>query len=163
MLRWLFWQLAKRRFATTPRRKVPAHVRAIHGECRGTHERFPPNAEPYERMAAVWDDYSNWWARDWATFLVAAGAYYRRPVKAVLDLACGTGVLTRQLAARAESVVGLDASEAMLREARERTDSPRVRYARGDFRDFDLGESFDAAVCGGDSLNYVGSADELAD
>jgi SAM-dependent methyltransferase len=81
----------------------------------------------------------------------------------VLDLACGTGVLTRQLAARAESVVGLDVSEPMLREARSRTDSPRVRYARGDFRDFDLGEPFDAAVCGGDSLNYLGSAGELGD
>jgi SAM-dependent methyltransferase len=54
-------------------------------------------------------------------------------------------------------------SEAMLREARVRTDSPRVRYARCDFRDFDLGELFDAAVCGGDSLNYLGSAGELAD
>src|SRR5256885_7308209 len=43
---------------------------------------------------------------------------YRQPMNAIVDLACGTGLLTRQLAAHADRVVGIDISEAMLRRAR---------------------------------------------
>jgi SAM-dependent methyltransferase len=38
-----------------------------------------------------------------------------------------------------------------------------IRYVQGDFRDFHLDGTFDAAICGSDSLNYVNIPDELAD
>ncbi len=48
------------------------------------------------------------------------------PVPRVLDLGCGTGRLTRALAARSQTV-GLDAATAMLQVAREANGSPFVQ------------------------------------
>src|SRR5439155_23002777 len=61
----------------------------------------------------------------------------------------------------AHSVVGLDAREDVLREARIRTKESNIRYAQGDFRDFFVEGTFDAAICGSDSLNYVNTPGEL--
>jgi SAM-dependent methyltransferase len=122
----------------------------------------PPNVKGYDKLAPLWDEYAGWFVPRYGRFLPAAGDYYGRPIRAVLDLACGTGLLTRRFARRAESVVGLDASQAMLREARLRTTARNVRYVQGDFRDFSLECCFDAAICGSDSLNYVEEPAELA-
>jgi ubiquinone/menaquinone biosynthesis C-methylase UbiE len=49
----------------------------------------------------------------------------------VLDVACGTGYLLRQLAARAPEAVelaGVDAAAEMVRIAQESTDDPRARF-----------------------------------
>ena len=48
----------------------------------------------------------------------------------ILDLGCGTGVLTAQLAELAGSVVGVDSSESMIERARRRY--PDVRFEVGD-------------------------------
>jgi SAM-dependent methyltransferase len=73
-----------------------------------------------------------------------------RPGDRVLDVACGPGNFTRDFAEAASEglVVGLDASESMLRVAVRETESPNVAYLRGDagempFRD----HSFDAVCC----------------
>jgi len=84
-------------------------------------------------------------------------------LRAVLDLACGTGILTAQLQAVAPEVVGLDASEPMLALARSRRGGAGgPGFARGDFRDFDLSRQFDAVVCASNLLNYVADRAELA-
>jgi SAM-dependent methyltransferase len=57
-----------------------------------------------------------------------ADFFQRRKLKAALDVACGTGQSTEALAARAEFVVGLDASAVMLRGARC---SGVIPYVRG--------------------------------
>ena len=123
----------------------------------------PPDTQGYEKLAGLWNDFADWFVPGYGRFVPAAGVYYRQPVRCVLDLACGTGLLTRQLAARVDCVVGLDASGAMLREARLRTTETNVRYVEMDFRNFELAESFDAVVCGSDSLNYLETAQQLAD
>lgn len=69
----------------------------------------------------------------------------------VLDVACGTGRLTRRLAADAASVTGIDVSAAMLERARRsaaRRDLERVSFARMSadplwFTD----DAFDRVVC----------------
>ena len=122
-----------------------------------------PNVENYQRLASFYDDFYGSGVSDYGGFLAATENYFRRPIKAVLDLACGTGLLTRQLAARAETVVGLDVSEEMLQQARSRTTTDNIRYVHHDFRNFSLDETFDAAVCGGDSLNYVETVAEASD
>jgi SAM-dependent methyltransferase len=163
MFRRFRWYLAKRRLASRTGKLPPGHVQMSLHIHQGRAEDFPPNAEPYKRLASVWDDYADWFGRGYGQFLVSAAGHYRQPIKAVLDLACGTGLQTRQLHRWFETVVGLDASEEMLEEARRRTRGPTIRYVRGDFRDFHLEETFDAAVCAGDSLNYVRTPAELAD
>jgi SAM-dependent methyltransferase len=140
----------------------PRHIKVRYERHRAKVEHFPPNADPYGPLAASYNEYARWFVPLYGRFLAAAGRYYGLSVRSVLDLACGTGLVSRQLARRAESVVGLDISEAMLQEARSRTPGNNVRYVRGDFRDFCLAETFDAAVCGTDALNYLGKRGELA-
>jgi SAM-dependent methyltransferase len=163
MFRWLRWQLAKRRLASPAGKYPPRHVRLSSRRHRARAEDFPPDTEGYAKLAPVWDEYAGWFVPGYGRFLASAGHHYGQPIQAALDLACGTGLLTRRLARRAESVVGLDASEAMLREARRHPTGHNVRYVRGDFRDFSLDETFDAAVCGSDSLNYLRTPGELTE
>jgi 2-polyprenyl-3-methyl-5-hydroxy-6-metoxy-1,4-benzoquinol methylase len=124
---------------------------------------LPYNTEAYARLASLWNQYAVWFVPDYAQFLLAAEKHFGLDIRRILDLACGTGLITRRLARQAESVVGLDVSEAMLQEARRLTTESNIRYKHGDFRAFGLDETFDAIVCGSDSLNYVEIHWELVD
>jgi ubiquinone/menaquinone biosynthesis C-methylase UbiE len=68
----------------------------------------------------------------------------------VLDLGCGTGVIARAIASRADfagAVTGVDQSPAFLAAARRLTASDRVEFVLGDAHELELaGASFDAAV-----------------
>jgi SAM-dependent methyltransferase len=163
MFRRFRWCLAKRRLASRTWKIPPGHLQISREGHQDRVEDFPPNAEGYVRLASVWNDYFGWFVPEYGPFLLAAASYHGQPIKDVLDLACGTGLLTRRLHRWFEPVVGLDSSEEMLREARSQTRSAAVRYVQGDFRDFHLEETFDAAVCSGDALNYVQTPGELAD
>lgn len=72
---------------------------------------------------------------------------------AVLDVACGTGLLTRKLAQKHRVVHGLDLSRGMLRQAHRRTPptlQEKIDYARGDAEKLPFGEAFfDAVTCSG--------------
>src|SRR5262249_61925594 len=59
-----------------------------------------------------------WWRR------AVVSALDLRPSDRVLDLGCGTGVLTSAVAARSAIVVGVDVSAAMLGRARQRPRGP---------------------------------------
>ncbi len=60
----------------------------------------------------------------------------------VLDLGCGTGELSAQIAALGARVVGLDASATMLGRARKQF--PDLEWIEGDAQNFDVGTGFDA-------------------
>lgn len=65
----------------------------------------------------------------------------------VLDVACGTGVLTKALAEAGAHVIGVDASEGYLEGARLRRSHPNVAYEHGDVRHMRFDDHvFDAAV-----------------
>ena len=89
----------------------------------------------YDRRAPEYDD---WWLGQglyadrerpgWEDELRGLeGAIRDLPPMRTLDVACGTGFLTRHLAG---DVVGLDASKRMLEVAREQ--APRARFEHGD-------------------------------
>src|SRR5918912_795093 len=102
------------------------------------------------------------WADAWLAELYDAFPFsddlpfYRRLAREqgarVLELCCGTGRLLVPLAEPGREIVGLDASEAMLRIAQRKLEQAgpsaagRARLVRGDVRDFDLGEPFDLAI-----------------
>jgi trans-aconitate methyltransferase len=55
-----------------------------------------------------------------------------KPGERIIDLGCGTGALTAQIAAAGAEVVGIDASEAMIARARELYPHLRFEVARGE-------------------------------
>jgi SAM-dependent methyltransferase len=72
--------------------------------------------------------------------------------RTLLELACGTGSVMKQLASSYE-VTGVDRSEAMLAVAREKL--PDARLVEGDMTTVDLGETFDVVLCAFDSINHL--------
>jgi 2-polyprenyl-3-methyl-5-hydroxy-6-metoxy-1,4-benzoquinol methylase len=64
----------------------------------------------------------------------------------VLDLGCGVGLLARAAAPFASRVVGVDQDEAVIREARRRTDAPNVEFMVGEVFDVLSDERFDLTV-----------------
>jgi SAM-dependent methyltransferase len=77
---------------------------------------------------------------------------YRPGAHSVLELGCGTGAILAGLGS-GFSLTGIDLSRAMLEVARRRC--PSARLVEGDITSFDLGESFDVAICVYDTLNHV--------
>ena len=70
----------------------------------------------------------------------------RLPAGRVLDAACGTGAVSRQLLDRGHDVVGVDASEGML--AIARASVPEARFTQGDLTDLPLEDAaVDHLVC----------------
>ncbi|MDE7241633.1 class I SAM-dependent methyltransferase [Desulfovibrio sp.] len=63
------------------------------------------------------------------------------PRQAILDLGCGTGTLTSELAARAGTVLGLDASPEMVTAARARF--PDIDFITGDALELSFENRFD--------------------
>ena len=114
----------------------------------------PMQRPPFSALAGVYDaimadiEYA-----DWAEFILDyahdAGI---TPVSA-LDLACGTGALTAELAAHDLKVTGLDFSAEMLAVAQTRL--PGLNFVQADLRDFELHERFDLISCVFDSLNNL--------
>ncbi len=75
-----------------------------------------------------------------------------KPGERVLDVGCGTGTLTAQLAERGCTVVGVDASEEML--ARARLEHPGLDVRLGDATDLGFDREFDA-VFSNATLHWV--------
>src|SRR2546423_15463085 len=65
-----------------------------------------------------------------------------RPGERILDLGCGTGHLTAQLAAAGANVLGIDSDAAMIEQARKAY--PALHFEQRDARDFHFDEPFDA-------------------
>ena len=96
--------------------------------------------------------------RFWVEYLERLWALHGRTPRAVLDLACGTGTVSRLLASRGYTVTGVDLSGGMLEVARRRTAEAGlpIPFHRQDAAELDLQPArFDAVVCLFDSLNYI--------
>lgn len=120
--------------------------------------------EGYGALARVYDklnaeiDYAAW-----ADFIEACFLRYlpKKP-DLVLDLACGTGSMTLQLADRGYDMIGVDGSAEMLSEAYSRADGKRdVLWLLQDMRSFELYGTVGAVTCCLDSLNYLLTPEDL--
>jgi SAM-dependent methyltransferase len=121
---------------------------------------------PYGRLADIYDfvmrhvDY-----RAWADYVEAAFARHGvNPVR-VLDLACGTGTMALELSRRGYDTTGVDASEEMLVVARRKAGAAgrAIPFCAADLRRVEGFPPFDAALCLYDSMNYMMSAEEMAE
>ncbi|MDO4521842.1 MAG: class I SAM-dependent methyltransferase [Eubacteriales bacterium] len=81
----------------------------------------------------------------------------------VLELGCGTGTFTELLAQAGYDMIGVDNSEEMLAEAmRKRAQSGAdILYLQQDMRSFELYGTVRAIVSVCDSMNYIGTEEEL--
>lgn len=80
----------------------------------------------------------------------------------LLDLACGTGALTVELAASGYNMIGCDISLDMLNIARERTPPGQdILWLCQDMRSFELYGTVGAVICTLDSVNYLLSEKDL--
>ena len=94
----------------------------------------------------------------WADYLERHFAACPIPVHTVLDLACGTGSLTRILCQRGYEMIGADQSEEMLAQAVEKcrdTGGEPPIFLHQAMDKLDLYGTIDACVCCLDSVNYV--------
>src|SRR5580692_2474658 len=78
-----------------------------------------------------------------------------QPGERILDLGCGTGHLTAQIAARGADTLGLDASVSMIAQARQ--NYPKLKFALGDASAFRFDEPFDA-VFSNAALHWIPDA-----
>lgn len=115
-------------------------------------------AEFYDRFNSE-IDYPGW-AKDISDFLKASNI----PEKAsILDIACGTGKMTLELAKKGYSVTGVDLSEEMLSVAQNAMAELSLypTLVCQDMTCLDLAQTYDAAVCCLDSVNYIRGKDAL--
>jgi trans-aconitate 2-methyltransferase len=77
----------------------------------------------------------------------------------ILDLGCGTGQLTEQVAASGANVIGLDRSPDMIREARRLY--PHLSFREGDADNFDVADPLDA-IFSNATLHWITRPDATA-
>lgn len=122
----------------------------------------------YDILAPVYDkinadiDYSAW--ADFIEGIVADYHVGARP-ELVLDLGCGTGRMTLELARRGYDMTGIDLSFEMLDIAREYADkeglSDRMLWLCQDMREFELYGTVDLTVCCLDGINHLTASGDL--
>ncbi len=122
----------------------------------------------YQALAPFYDalnrdvDYVTW--ADFAERCFAA--HFPGNVESVLDLACGTGRMTVELAGRGYDMIGVDASPQMLAMAYEKAVSAglseRILYLCQNMCDFELYGTVEAVVCCLDSINHVTDRRDLS-
>jgi SAM-dependent methyltransferase len=88
--------------------------------------------------------------------------------RTLLDLGCGTGIHACAFARAGYRVMGVDSSETMLDQARERAKREikrdccgAVEFVRGDIRHFDLSQHFDVVVALFHVVSYLPTNDDL--
>ena len=102
----------------------------------------------WDNVAFVYDVFANVINKKADEKLCAAVARLISPADAVLECACGTGLLSGVIAPRCKSLVATDLSANMLRRAQKKYGKyPNVRFEPGDIMHLAYpDESFDAVV-----------------
>ncbi len=122
-------------------------------------------SDPYRDVAEVYDEMTaapelQQFYQYWRKLLLQAVSERNLKVRTLIDLMCGTGNSTIPWIRRAGwSVVGVDGSAAMLRQARKKSD--RIRWYCQDIRKLRLSKRAEAVTCHGDALNHVLSPEAL--
>ncbi len=119
------------------------------------YEGYDALAKFYERLntEADYEGYADYIEAAFERFLP------KKP-SLVLDLACGTGRMTRLLSERGYDMIGVDGSDAMLSEAYS-AGGGGILYLLQDMRELELYGTVGGVVCCLDSLNYLPEEKDL--
>lgn len=118
--------------------------------------------QQYSSFAAVYDMFmDNVPYDEWAEYIRRTLKEYNIENGILLELGCGTGAMTRRLAAMGYDMIGIDYSEEMLAIARDKDGADSILYLCQDMREFELYGTVAAAfsVCG--TMNYITSEEDL--
>lgn len=119
----------------------------------------------YDALAADYDRFVNWEGRLAHELPFFDRLLGERGLQRVLDAACGTGQHAIALARRGYRMVGADLSAAMVERAQENAAAAGVeaRFVVAGFGQLAaLGETFDAALCLGNSLPHLLTAEAIS-
>lgn len=110
----------------------------------------------YNRFAYLYDELINDVDyKKWVDYYFEIFSRYGINPTLGLDLGCGTGSMTLQLAQRGIDMTGIDLSEDMLCVAREKSEGKDILYLNQDMCDFELYGTVDFIVSGLDCINYI--------
>ncbi len=79
----------------------------------------------------------------------------------VLDLACGTGSITKIMSDKGYDMIGIDGSPDMLNIAKSKSDDDSILYLCQQMPEFELFGTVDAVLCLLDSINYVTEKEDV--
>ncbi|GAA0898792.1 class I SAM-dependent methyltransferase [Virgisporangium ochraceum] len=79
--------------------------------------------------------------------------------RSIVDLGCGTGLLTRSLTGPGRTVTGIDPSRTMLDHARRQPGSDAVTWILGDASVLEPTATVDLAICTGNAIMQIAPAD----
>lgn len=117
----------------------------------------------YETFAKIYDEVmdENLYL-DWLEFTCR---HLNKSQQHVLELACGTGILSVELANLGFKVCGLDLSEDMIKLANKRVaeEDQMLRFKTGDMLNLTDKEMYDAVTSYSDSLCYMKNKSEVAE
>jgi len=124
-----------------------------------TPDNPPPDTTAFGPVAVYYDHLmAGVPYRFWVEYLERLWKRHAKTPRVLLDLACGTGTITRLLAQRGYRMTGVDLAPAMLEAARFKTKAQglSIPFVHQDAADLDLPDQlFDSVVCLFDSLNYI--------
>ena len=116
------------------------------------------HSQPYSELAHIYDRVMDHVCYDaWERYIVSLFRHFDIPVESILEIACGTGSMTKLLAADGYRVTGLDYSLPMLSVASRKFDGNghHARLIAADMSSLPISGSFDAVLCLYDSINYL--------
>ncbi|HZN39152.1 MAG TPA: metalloregulator ArsR/SmtB family transcription factor [Planctomycetota bacterium] len=102
-------------------------------------QRAQKSRDAHDGLAEQWNVVGQDFALGTVRAEVLAHAWPSGP--AVADLGCGTGFLAGWLAERGASVIGVDHSQRMLRQAKQRTKRARVTFRQGELEALPIADS----------------------
>jgi SAM-dependent methyltransferase len=101
--------------------------------------------------------------KKWADYIEKVFAKNGIKPSLVLDLGCGTGNFTMEMARRGYEMIGIDISADMLSCAKSKAENEKldILYLNQDMTQFELYGTVDAIVCMMDSVNYITSKNDV--
>lgn len=122
-------------------------------------------SEVFQKYATFYDTYyrEKDYAAESAYVVQLLGRHSASPVKSILDLGCGTGTHALDWAGRGLTVTGMDLSEPMLVQARQKAADRKlpIDFVHGDLRTLDLRRTFDAVTSMFAVLGYLTANEDL--
>jgi len=111
----------------------------------------------YDYLAQFYDELIEVDYNDWANYLTK---FFMDDSKNILDIGCGTAMLTNEIYKRGYNVTAVDTSVSMLNVAWNNY-ANKFPIIKQDIRELNLGQKYDVVTCNCDVINYILSVDDL--